>query len=148
METQFHFVKFKPSGALLTMKDHSSKVRYMCFSSRQTAIDAVEYISLFRSRNGTFPVLDMTEDITKIKVAKKFKKREMQDVSRFFEIDSVQREELDDMARKTNAYFLYVHKFKYNTDRDMNVSFTGQEVDAYVDPQEYVDLLEYNLKIK
>jgi hypothetical protein len=30
----------------------------------------------------------------------------------------------------------------------MNVSFSGQEVDAYVDPEEYAAFLEYNLKIK
>jgi len=144
---EFHFIKFKPSGAFLTMKDRTHQVRYMCFSSRQVAVDAVEYISLFRCRNGTFPTLDMTDGVNKVKVAPKFKKREIYDVAKFFEIDTYDREELDDMARRTNSYFLYVHKFKYNDDREMNVSFAGQEVDAYVDEKEFIDRLEYNLKI-
>jgi hypothetical protein len=149
MEVQkFHFIKFKPSGAFLTMKDKTHQVRYMCFSSRQTAVDAVEYISLFRSRNGTFPQLDMSETLTKINVSRKFKKREVADVARFFEIETHDRDDLDNMARATNSHFLYVHKFQYDTDAKMNVSFSGQEVDAYVDPRDYIDCLEYNLKIK
>lgn len=147
MMQQFHFIKFKPSGAMLTMKDHTDQMRYMCFSSRQTAVDAVEYISLFRSRNGVFPVLDMTEAKAKVKVPRRFKKRTVEDISRFFEIDTRDRDDLDIMARATNSHFLYVHKFKYNKDREMNVSFSGQEVDAYVDPEEYVAFLEFNLKI-
>lgn len=143
----FHFIKFKPSGAFLTMTDHAHQVRYMCFSSRQTAVDAVEYISLFRSRNGVFPVLDMSEEKTKIKVPPKFKKRQIGEISRFFEIETHDREDLDLMARTTNSHFLYVHKFKYDRDKEMNVSFSGQEVDAYVDTKDYIDWLEYNLKI-
>ena len=144
---EFHFIKFKPSGAFLTMKDRTHQVRYMCFSSRQVAVDAVEYISLFRCRNGTFPTLDMTDSVSKVKVPPKFKKREIYEVAKFFEIDTYDREQLDDMARRTNSHFLYVHKFKYDDDRKMNVSFTGQEVDAYVDEKEFIDRLEYNLKI-
>lgn len=143
----FHFIKFKPSGAFLTMTDHSHQVRYMCFSSRQTAVDAVEYISLFRSRNGVFPVLDMSEEKTKIKVPPKFKKRQIGEISRFFEVETHDREDLDLMARTTNSHFLYVHKFKYDQDKEMNVSFSGQEVDAYVDTKDYIEWLEYNLKI-
>lgn len=144
---EFHFVKFKPSGAFLTMKDRSHQVRYMCFSSRQTAVDAVEYISLFRCQKGAFPILDMTEKFTKVKVPQHFKKREIYDVAKFFEIKTHSREDLDEMARTTNSHFLYVHKFKYDTTRDMNVSFSGQEVDAYLDTSQYVQRLEYNLKI-
>lgn len=147
LKQQFHFIKFKPSGAFLTMKDHAQQVRYMCFSSRQTAVDAVEYISLFRCRNGVFPVLDMTETNTKIDVPRKFKKREIGEVAKFFEIETHDREDLDNMARTTNSHFLYVHKFSYNTDRKMDVSFSGQEVDAYVNDKDYRDCLEYNLKI-
>lgn len=145
---QFHFIKFKPSGAFLTMKDHADQMRYMCFSSRQTAVDAVEYISLFRSRNGVFPVLDMTQEKAKVRVPRTFKKRPVSDVSRFFDIETHDRDDLDTMARATNSHFLYVHKFKYDDDREMNVTFSGQEVDAYVDPKEYAAFLEYNLKIK
>tara|TARA_B100000287_G_scaffold101859_1_gene94121 strand:- start:1532 stop:1978 length:447 start_codon:yes stop_codon:yes gene_type:complete len=148
MHQAFHFIKFKPSGALLTMKDHSHQMRYMCFSSRQTAVDAVQYISLFRSRNGVFPVLDVSEGKSKVKVPRKFKKRTVQDISRFFEVDTYDRDDLDTMARTTNSHFLYVHKFNFKNDSEMNVSFSGQEVDAYVDQDEYVALLEYNLKIK
>ena len=144
---QFHFIKFTPSGAFLTMKDHGQQVRYMCFSSRQTAVDAVEYISMFRCRTGVFPILDMSETKTKITVLSKFKKRKVGDVARFFEIESHDRNDLDNMARATNSHFLYVHKFTYETEGDMNVSFSGQEVDAYVDPQDFVACLEYNLKI-
>src|SRR5210317_1287684 len=148
MMQQFHFIKFKPSGTFLTMKDHGDQMRYMCFSSRQTAVDAVQYISLFRSRNGVFPVLDMTEEKAKVKAPRTFKKRTVDDVSRFFEIETRDRDDLDAMARTTNSHFLYVHKFKFTEDREMNVSFSGQEVDAYVDPEEYAAFLEYNLKIK
>jgi len=123
-------------------------MRYMCFSSRQTAVDAVQYISLFRSRNGVFPVLDVSEGKSKVKVPRKFKKRTVQDISRFFEVDTYDRDDLDTMARTTNSHFLYVHKFNFKNDSEMNVSFSGQEVDAYVDQDEYVALLEYNLKIK
>jgi hypothetical protein len=147
MKQQFHFIKFKPSGAFLTMKDRTEQMRYMCFSSRQAAVDAVEYISLFRCRNGVFPILDMSEEKTKVKVPPKFKKRELHQVAKFFEIETHDREDLDMMARSTNSHFLYVHKFKYDSDREMHVSFSGQEVDAYVDPKVFVDCLEYNLKI-
>jgi hypothetical protein len=46
------------------------------------------------------------------------------------------------MARTTNANFMYVHKFKFDNDNLKNISFTGQEVDAYVDFDEYVANLE------
>jgi len=142
MDLAFHFVKFKPSGAVLTMTDRSHRVRYMCFSSRETAVHCVEYISLFRSANGVFPVLDMSTDVTKLELPEKFKQRTMGDVARFFRVDTVDREELDVMARTTNANFMYVHKFKFEPDNLKNISFTGQEVDAYVDFNEYVANLE------
>lgn len=142
MDLAFHFVKFKPSGAVLTMTDRSHRVRYMCFSSRDTAVHCVEYISLFRSTNGVFPALDMSTDVTKLELPKNFKKRTMGDVARFFRVDTVDREELDFMARTTNANFMYVHKFKFDEKNLKNVSFTGQEVDAYVDFDEYVANLE------
>lgn len=142
MDLTFHFIKFKPTGAVLTMTDRSQRVRYMCFSSRETAVSCVEYISLFRSKNGVFPVLDMTTDFTKLNLPTKFKKRTVGDVSRFFLLDTVDRGALDLMARSTNANFMYVHKFKFDAENLKNLSFTGQEVDAYVDIDEYVANLE------
>jgi hypothetical protein len=142
MDLAFHFVKFKPTGAVLTMTDRSKHVRYMCFSSRETAVHCVEYISLFRSTNGVFPILDMSADITKLELPKNFKRRTMGDVAQFFEVDTVDRDELDLMARTTNANFMYVHKFKFDNNNLKNISFSGQEVDAYVDFDEYVANLE------
>jgi hypothetical protein len=142
MDLAFHFVKFKPSGAVLTMTDRSHQVRYMCFSTRDTAVHCVEYISLFRSKNGVFPVLDMSTDVTKLELPEKFKKRTMGDVARFFHVETVDRDTLDAMARGTNANFMYVHKFKFDNENLKNISFTGQEVDAYVDFDEYVANLE------
>jgi hypothetical protein len=142
MDLAFHFVKFKPTGAVLTMTDRAQRVRYMCFSSRETAVHCVEYISLFRSTNGVFPVLDMSTDITKLSLPMNFKKRRVGDVARFFDVDTVDREQLDVMARTTNSNFMYVHKFKFDSENLKNISFTGQEVDAYVDINEYVANLE------
>ena len=142
MDLTFHFIKFKPTGAVLTMTDRSHQVRYMCFSARDTAVQCVEYISLFRSTNGVFPTLDMSTNVTKLQLPQKFKTRTMGDVARFFYIDTLDREALDTMARTTNANFMYVHKFKFDEKNLKNVSFSGQEVDAYVDLNEYVANLE------
>jgi len=142
MDLTFHFVKFKPTGAVLTMTDRAHQVRYMCFSSRETAIHCVEYISLFRSTNGTFPVLNMSEDVTKLNLPKKFKKRTVGEVSRFFEIDTIDRERLDEVARCTNANFMYVHRFTFDRDDLKHIAFSGQEVDAYVNIDEYIANLE------
>lgn len=142
MDLSFHFVKFKPSGAVLTMTDRSHRVRYMCFSSRETAVHCVEYISLFRSTNGIFPVLDVSGGFTKLKVPTTFKKRNVCDVARFFAVDTIDRDTLDAMARTTNSNFMYVHAFKFDENNLKNVSFSGQEVDAYVDLDEYVAKLE------
>lgn len=142
MDLSFHFIKFKPTKAVLTMTDRNKRVRYMCFSARETAVHCVEYISLFRSKNGSFPILDMSEQITKVIVPKNMKKRQPGDISRFFEIETKDRDELDFMARSTNSHFMYVHEFNYDRKTLMGVGFKGQEVDALLDMDEYIANLE------
>lgn len=124
------------------MTDRNHQVRYMCFSSRETAVHCVEYISLFRSKKGSFPRLDMSGELAKVKVPEKFKKRSVGDVSRFFTIETMDRDMLDGLARSTNSHFMYVHTFRYDKDTLLGVGFSGQEVDAYVDMEEYVAHLE------
>ena len=142
MDLSFHFIKFKPTGAVLTMTDRNHKVRYMCFSSRETAVQCVEYISLFRSEMGTFPVMNLSGEFTKVRVPKHFKKRSVENVSKFFTIDTKDRDALDTMARATNAHFMYVHKFRFDREELYGVGFSGQDVDAYVDMDKYIETLE------
>ena len=84
----------------------------------------------------------MSGELAKVKVPEKFKKRSVGDVSRFFTIDTMDRDMLDGLARSTNSHFMYVHTFRYDKDTLLGVGFSGQEVDAYVDMEEYVAHLE------
>ena len=63
-------------------------------------------------------------------------------MSKFFTIDTKDRDALDTMARATNAHFMYVHKFRFDREELYGVGFSGQDVDAYVDMDKYIETLE------
>jgi hypothetical protein len=74
------------------------------------------------------------------------KKRSTDEVLRYFEMETIDREALDDLARLHNVSFFYVHEFEFG-DSIENILFKGQEVDGVANLDAYIDRMEYKLKI-
>jgi len=143
---EFNFIKFKPTESYLTLTDPRAKLRYVCFSNKPACHMCTGYIAKFRSVYGYFPHFDMTSTVKKVEKKKTMKKRSTDEVLRYFEMETIDREALDELARLHNVSFFYVHEFEFG-DSIENILFKGQEVDGVANLDAYIDRMEYKLKI-
>jgi hypothetical protein len=93
--------------------------------------------------------MDMSRGLVKFVSIRPHIKRTEEDVKKYLDIVTYNRNALDIMARNTGTSFLYVHNFGYIPDQGKeNLTFSGQEVDGEGDISAYCDTLEYNMKVK
>jgi hypothetical protein len=135
---QFHFVRIIHTKGYFTLIDPVGKTRTLCFQTDGVADKYVKYMSKFRSVNGVWPKLDMTQKLSVVRPVK-MKKRTPEDVERFMDVTCLNREELDDLGRVHGMSFFYVIDFA--TD-GLGVNFQGQEIDAIPDPSDFTKNLE------
>ena len=145
---EFHFVKLNVNGTYLSLVDPSCKSRFVCFSTRETAEDCVEYISSFRSKYNTWPSFDMSKRRRKMKSPTNVKLRTPDQVKRYLEIETYDFNTIETIAARTNSSFYCVLELETITFENVEtIAMSGREMDANVDERLYRDLLEYNLKI-
>lgn len=135
---KFHFVRMKPTRGFMTLTDPTSKTRALCFKTPEVAEKYILYLSNFRSTNGVWPNLDMTQEISVIR-KKVVKARTPEEISKFMEVVVLDRDELDDLGRVHGMSFLYVIDFDTN---GLAISFKGQEIDGFANPEDYANNLE------
>ena len=143
---EFHFVKLNVNGTYLSLVDPTSKPRFMCFPSRESADKCVHYVSTFRSKHGIWPCFDMSNGKRKLE-SSAIKFRSPEQIRRYMEIESYDFSTLDKIASRTNSSFYCVLQFDVaDLGNIESISMSGQEMDAIVDEDAYRDLLEFKLK--
>lgn len=145
----YHFIRMNPTGAFSTLVDPSSKSRYVCFTDLETSKLFMDYLTLFRSKHGFWPAIDMSKTIDKVKSKVSFKQRTPEELMEYISIISCDYETVHDMARRSNSSFICVLSFDYNTDKYENthsLRITGHEMDASVDLDSYKDMLDFTIK--
>ena len=143
---EFHFVKVG-RDSLATITDPARKPRALCFKDRVNASKYVDYLSTYRSKFGEWPVVDLSEPVTKINVKSKFKPRTVEYVRKFVTISTRQQHELNGISMTSGLSYFYCHEFDCD-DELLNLKLRGQEIDGMVDDEMYKESLECNLKIE
>ena len=144
---EFHFVKLNVNGTYLSLVDPTSKHRFVCFSSHETANKCVKYVSSFRSKHGVWPCFDMSREKRKLE-SSSVKYRTPDQIERYIDIETYDMNTIDRIASRTNSSFYCILHFETKDLGNLeSISMSGQEMDAVVDEAAYRDLLEYNLKI-
>jgi hypothetical protein len=144
---EFHFVKLNVNGTYLSLVDPTSKPRFICFSSRETAGKCVKYVSSFRSKHGVWPSFDMSKGQRKLE-SSSVKSRTPEQIERYIDIETYDMNTIDRIASRTNSSFYCILHFETEDIGNLeSISMSGQEMDAVVDEALFRDLLEYNLKI-
>lgn len=145
---EFHLVKLNLNGTYLSLVDPTAQPRYMCFAERDKAVKCIEYVSVFRSKYGVWPIFDMHRGQRKLESGTSVKLRTPEQLKNYLDIETYDFETLDQMSSRTNSSFYCVLRFDTMMVRNIeSVSMGGQEMDAVVDEDSYRDILELNLKI-
>ena len=142
---EFHFIRLKPTGGLVTAVDPKSKPRYMCFKNRLTADLCVKHFAQFKSKHGRWPQLDLSHSTVEIKSAPEFEMATVDQIEDMMVIDTMSWEDVMCIGRISNISLFYCHSFGVIPDGNTtDITFSAQEVDLEVDPQLYIMNLEFN----
>lgn len=139
----YSFIQIKPRESFLTMIDANKTPRYMCFSNKLDALHCITYVSKFRSKNGYFPFMDLSQEKELIEIKEDFKKRKPQEISKFLSIETLSDSEVDRLCSKTNIKLFCVHSFSFQTnmDQQMKVLLSAQAMDSVPNFEKYVENL-------
>ena len=150
MTMTYHLIQMKPTKTYLSIVDPNKKSRFVCFSDTKTANVFIDYVTLFRSKHGHWPSMDMSNSVTVIRSKSLIKKRTQEELKKYLDLQNFDYDKIDKMAKCTNVSFICVTNFLYmpNGNEQQLVSFSGQEWDGEADELSYRDLLEFNLKTK
>lgn len=142
---EFHFVTVG-RNSLATITDPSRKPRALCFREKIQAVKYIDYLSIYRSKFGHWPSVDLSEPVTKIEPTIGSKKRTPEYVRGFIKVSTLQQHELNGMSMASGLSYFYCHGFDY-TDELTGLRLRGQEIDGSMDDSMYIDLLECSLKV-
>ena len=141
---RYNFIKIKSRDNYLTMLDTSNNPRYMCFANKMDAIHCITYLSKFRSEHGYFPSIDLSKPKNRHKIESlPSKKRETNEISKLFIIDTFDQDDLDEMCSKHKVDFFYVHSFAYTyTNNEMELLLSAQELNSNPDSYRFTKTLD------
>lgn len=139
----FHFISIN-SGASATIIDSNDKPRFICFKDRKCAKVYASYISEHKAKFGTWPEVNLSSPIVKVRLAHNHIPTESSIFMNLLEINHVDRDELDAMSIGTGVDYFYCHDFMYED--LLSLRIRGQEIDGFVNEMMFIENLEYNLK--
>ena len=140
----FHFITVGRSN-LATITDPKHKPRAICFADKVNATKYIDYLSIYRSKFGKWPTIDLSEPITKIEPNYNFKKRTPEYVRKFIKINTLERHELNGISLSSGLSYFYCHAFDYDDEMTL-LTLRGQEIDSHVNEDMSKEWLECNLK--
>jgi len=140
----FHFITVGRSN-LSTITDPKHIPRAICFADKVNATKYIDYLSIYRSKFGKWPTINLSEPISKIEPEHKFKQRTPEYVRKFIKINTLQQHELNSISMSSGLSYFYCHMFDYDEEMTL-LRIRGQEIDSHVDENMYKDWLESNLK--
>ena len=127
----YNFIRMKPHGNYISIRDTSKKIRFICFKEFKHADKCIDYLSDFRSKHGYFPSLDLTQQKNEIKSRVNFKKRTKENVKTFFEIEMLNQEDFDSLCNIYNMNIMYCYNFDIDYRRNKyDLLLTAQEIDS------------------
>jgi len=143
----YSFIQIKPRNSFLTMLDTTQTPRYICFSNKMDAYQCISYISKFRSRNGYFPIIDLSKSEAYLEMKTEFKKRKPHEISKYLSIETFTEKEIDRLSSRTNMKLFCIHDFSYrsNHGEDMKVLLSAQNIDSVPNTFKYIENLNYYL---
>jgi len=149
---EFHLLQMKTSRGFLTSTDPKEKVRIMAFKQKATANEAVAYVSKFKSATGRWPTFQFGNKPIHVPPRRKNERiwETPEQVGLLLEIVTLERDDLDVLAREYNLSFVYIEKFTPSSENFENVESVNmrcQEIDGYVDEDRFIERLEDSLKI-
>lgn len=149
---EFHLLQMKTSKGFLTSTDPKEKVRVMAFKQKTTAGEAVAYVSKFKSSTGRWPTFHFGQKPIHVPPRRKNERvwETPEQVGLLLDIVTLDKDELDLLAREYNLSFVYIEKFTPTSENFENVESVNlrcQEIDGYVDEERFIERLEDSLKI-
>jgi hypothetical protein len=133
-----------PRSSLLTVIDSSTIPRYVCFTDNKNALHCITYISKFRSEYGYYPIMDFSKEDKRIEIKLKLDSTRVEPsrVAKFFEIETYDEMELDDLCTKNAINIFCIHKFSYYTKKNnMELLLSAQEFDGKPDLTKFAENL-------
>ena len=146
---QYSLINFKPTQSYARIIDPKGTPRYVCFSDRGVAEKCLTELCTYRSKYGSWPKVDFTSEITTVKV-KKTKRRSLQELLNYFDIEEYPDERLQEMSKSYNAQFFYCHDISFGTKGNTSSSLQVRGQDLYI-PEDitlFTGQLEMNYKLR
>jgi len=130
-------------GNYISIKDSTSRLRFLCFKEHKDANKCVSHIADFRSKYGYFPAMDLGNPQREIKSKVNFKKRTKQSVERFFEIEMLNEEDFESLCNIYSMNILYCHSFDVEYDKNkFELLLTAQEIDTNPNSERFRKMLD------
>lgn len=142
---EFNLIRMKPTGGYVTVIDRRNKPRLMCFRDLKSANKCKYQLAAFRADKGHWPDMDLSNPHSTVPRKAYTKSRHPEEVLEFLEVDTVDMENITNIAINNNLSLLYCHNFESKMDGNMlSMEFSGQEIDMDVDNFAYIRELNYN----
>ncbi len=150
--SNFRFIRVNPGfgitdkthSSLLTVIDSSKVPRYVCFTNKLNALHCITYISKFRSEYGYYPVLDFSKEDKRHEIKMKLDSTKVMAsrVSKFFQIETYDENQLDDLCKKNAINIFCIHSFSYYTkEKNMEIILSAQELNSKPDLTQFAENL-------
>lgn len=139
----FHFISLN-SGASATILDSNENPRFICFKERPCARKYAGYISEHKAKFGTWPVVNLSTPMVKVRAAYNHIQTDPSDFMNLLEITHKDQDDLDAMSITTGVNYFYCHDFVYED--LLSLRIRGQEMDGFVNDFMFRENLEYNIK--
>lgn len=140
---QYNFIKLNITNTYATVIDKNNSPRYMCFKDSASAKNCVSHICHYRSKHGIWPTFDMSEEKHRIEQKENAKKRKPKELYKYFDIVTLDEEELNNVCQSNYLGLFYCHAFEVEPIDDSDI-FSGyhlkiaaEEIDSVIDIEEY-----------
>lgn len=143
----YSLIRLKYIPRYASLIDPNGKQRYIAFSSRDAANSCIHELSRYRSKFGTWPSVDFTQDVCIVRKREMIKQRNPEDIEKFFVIDTYDYDHFDEFVRSYNAQFFYCHNFmiEHTNNHTCQIHLRGQEVFVPEDYENFRNRLELGL---
>ena len=141
----YSLIKFTPTKRYASIVDPQGIPRFVCFPNESVARKCVKDMCEHRCEYGSWPSVDFTHKIATLKKKNpQGRKRKLEELERWFIIETMDDEQFTTFAQGSGAQFFYCHEFSlvpspHNT---LDVRLKGQEIIVH----ENIDLYRQKLE--
>lgn len=133
----YNFVHIKPQNTYLTVIDSSNKSRYLSFRKKLDAYHCITYLSKFKLKHGSFPLIDFskTDDMNYAKeIIVPTDEKSSESIIKLLSVIEYDYEDIDKMCSMNNMNILHVTEFHYSHEEEgMKLLIGAQELNCKPD---------------